>query len=127
MERSKESSSSNFDEIVAPLEAIVGHRLNGPGRAVCLRAFGEEPNGFLRLVDQAQARGRNPLSLLVKMASDGDHRLPTPSTVSSTPPTSRVDQTRRGKGSCAICDAEGDDFLWFGGQVYCGAHEDRAA
>jgi hypothetical protein len=63
-----------FNAIVEPLEAEAGKRLNGPGRVACLAAFREDPDGFSRVAEDALGRARvNPLGLLVRMVSDGDH------------------------------------------------------
>jgi hypothetical protein len=70
------SSMQGFTTIVEPLERRAGVRLNGPGLAVCFRAFIDAPDRFPALARDALARGRNPVALLVRMVKDGDHRLP---------------------------------------------------
>jgi hypothetical protein len=63
-----------FAEIVAPLEAVAGKRLDGSGLQACLVAFDESPEGFKRTAEGALDRGQvNPLGLLIKMVRDGDH------------------------------------------------------
>ena len=70
-----------FAEIVARVEVVIGRRLNGPGRLLCLRAFEENEHGFVACVNEALRRGReNPLGLLVKMVRDGDWNVPPPET-----------------------------------------------
>lgn len=63
----------DFRAVLAPLEAAAGHALKEPGLGRCLSAFGEDPERFNLLVEDALDRGRNPLALLVRMVTDGDH------------------------------------------------------
>ena len=78
-------ANEEFVELLAPLEARAGRRLNGAGRGWCLRAFTENPAGFAACVRDALERAElSPLGLLVRMVRDGDHRLTTPP-----PPASR--------------------------------------
>ncbi len=69
----------DFAEAIGPLEARVGRHLRGAGRQVCLAAFAESPDGFRRIATDALTRARtNPLGLLIRMATDGEHRAPSP-------------------------------------------------
>jgi len=70
---------ADFAEILAPLEARAGRRLNGGGRELCAQACAENDVGFRACVGEALRRGReNPLGLLVKMIQDGDWRVTAP-------------------------------------------------
>ena len=70
-----------FNAIVAPLEQRSGHRLNGPGRPLCLRAFRENPGGFRSCAARALTKAEkysDVVGLLVRMAKDGDWDVPPP-------------------------------------------------
>jgi len=92
--------AASFDETVARLENVVGRRLNGSGRALCLEAFNENERGFRACVDEALRRGQtNPLGLLMRMVRDGDWNVPPSPTGGA--PCERVDRlhARRLRGS----------------------------
>jgi hypothetical protein len=67
-----------FRAILAPLEEKVGRPLKDPGRSACLLAFAENADGFAQVAADALERGRNPLALLCKLVTDGDHRTAPP-------------------------------------------------
>jgi hypothetical protein len=72
--------AENFAATLAPLIEQAGRPLSGPGLALCVRAFAENPEGFQRVVEDLHRRRRvrSPLGLLIRMIRDGDHRLPVP-------------------------------------------------
>jgi len=75
-EAGEEDEPAAFAELVARLESVSGRRLNGAGRAACLDAFAENEAGLCRVAADVLERGeRNPLGLLVRMVSAGEHRL----------------------------------------------------
>jgi hypothetical protein len=64
-----------FSSLVGPLESLAGRPLGEPGRQKCLTAFCESPDGFRRLVADAERRGKtNPIGLLLTMVAAGEHR-----------------------------------------------------
>jgi hypothetical protein len=78
--------SSEFDPLVAPLEAMGDEngpkRLNGPGLGWCVDAFNVNPDGFAVCCARALEAGgsgysRSPLGLLCRMVRDGEHRITT--------------------------------------------------
>jgi hypothetical protein len=67
--------AAEFAQLVAPLEKTSGRVLGEPGRQRCFSAFFENPEGFRRLVADAERRGtRNTVGLLVRMVQAGEHR-----------------------------------------------------
>ena len=67
--------TSEFAQLVAPLEKRAGKPLGEPGRQKCFSAFFECPEGFRRLVADAERRGtRNAVGLLIRMVEVGEHR-----------------------------------------------------
>lgn len=89
------SDAENFAAALAPLVTQAGIPLSGPGLALCVRAFGENPEGFKRVVDHLRVRRgvRSPLGLLIRMIRDGDHHLPAP------PPPSHEVAAENGNGA----------------------------
>ncbi len=75
----------DFDSVIAPLEVRASRALKDPGLTLCRRAFAEDAERFRLLAADALERGRNPLALLVRMVSDGDHRAPTPQSAGRRP------------------------------------------
>jgi hypothetical protein len=68
------SSSCSFEEAVAPLESAAGKRLRGWGRALCARAFAENPDGFRRVATYAIDHATiNAAGLCIRLCRDGDH------------------------------------------------------
>jgi hypothetical protein len=67
--------TAEFSALVSPLEKIAGKPLGEPGRQRCFAAFFENPDGFRRLVADAEKRGtRNAVGLLIRMVEAAEHR-----------------------------------------------------
>jgi hypothetical protein len=106
-----------FAAAIEPLEARVGRRMNGPGRASCVRAFTREPERVSSVIAEVLSRLegvgfsdiRSPLGLVVKMVADGDdYRTP-------------EGEAKLGAGPCPLCEVGGGAHA-----IDCPAHGSEA-
>jgi hypothetical protein len=104
-ENSTHAEPERFVAIVDELEHHGGRRLRGEGRARCLRAFIENPDGFARVALSAKRKARtSPFGLLICMVDDREHLL---------------GATMRGAGKCFVCGRHTDDAVIRHGQYWC--------
>jgi hypothetical protein len=76
-------SADGFARVVQPVEHWAGRPLTGPGRARCLAAWRESPDGLRRVVAdvlERAERGRvvSPLGLLVHLVACREHLAAVP-------------------------------------------------
>jgi len=84
-----------------------------------LAAFEEAPDGFTACCEMARS-GRQPPALLLHLIRSGEHHRQRPT-------QARPPADQRASGRCIECGVTVHNGLYFGGQVYCAEHEERAA
>ena len=71
------TSKREFARLIEPLELASGRRLGNPTRAVCLRAFQDQPDAVRKVAEEAlaDADDRNPVGLFGWRIANGWHEL----------------------------------------------------